>query len=87
MTGEDQHKLRDDLLAVILPYIADRRVTIIEAAVAAMGACAAVCALLAPAAREVLVDALSNSLGPHADKRASEIRNGDFDRELARRHQ
>jgi hypothetical protein len=87
VSGENQHRLRDELLSVLSPYIHDRKVTEIKAAVAAMGALAVVCAILPKPARDKLVEELCDALGPHADKRATEIRSGDFDLKLERSRQ
>lgn len=50
--------------------------------VACMGA-AAICAAVVPKpSRDRLVDAAVENLGAHADKRAEEMRSGEFDRQL-----
>lgn len=75
-----QNELRNELCAIALRYLQANDVTIVEAAVACMGVAAVVLGCLPPAARETLALELDGKLLEHANHRAKQLRNGEFDR-------
>lgn len=88
MTTEHQLVLRDALLRVILPELQADRVTPVEAAIAAAGACSICCGLLpTPEVRAVLVEQIKARLLEMTEHRATQIRSGAIDDDLERREQ
>lgn len=79
MSDSHQLELRDHLLAVTLPYIVDKRVTLYEGAAAVMGACAVIIGAMHENARASAAMLVTEALLDHANKRAGEIRRGDLD--------
>lgn len=74
-----QGELRDELCTVLLRYVADKRVTLVQAATAGMGAVAVIIGALPEPARPLVADLLCENLLDLANKRAGEIRRGEFD--------
>jgi hypothetical protein len=78
-----QTELRNEMTAAVLRALESGAVTTYEAAVACMGTTAIVLAAFNPATREAVALELEGKLLEHANKRASEMRSGALDRELA----
>lgn len=80
MSTAGQKALKEELVAACLRSLTAEQVNLIEAAVACMGAAAVVLGCLPPEAREAAAVELDGKLLEHANKRAAEIRSGEFDR-------
>ncbi len=82
MSTEKQTDLRQEMISSVLRAVEADEVTLIEAAVACMGTAAVVLGTFPLEAREQLALALEGKLLEHANRRAREIRGGEFDREM-----
>lgn len=82
MTPDQQQDLRNALVGLCFDHIDADTLNTVHCFVACMGAAAICAAVLPKEARDRLVDAAVENLGAHADKRAEEMRSGDFDRQL-----
>lgn len=86
MTADKQIDLRDTILALVLPTVESPTLPSITAAIAACSGAAAVVIALMPseAHRRAAVQQLVEHLPLIVEKRAAEIRSGQFDRDLQR---
>jgi hypothetical protein len=82
MLTDTQTDLRNALAEKLLDAITDKRVNVVQAYVACIGAAAIVLAVLPEESREALVDATEGTILAHANKRAVEMRSGALDREM-----
>lgn len=80
MSQSGQSALRNELCAIVLAALTAKRVTQVEAVVACMGIAAVVLGTLPQNCREALALEIDGKLLEHANRRAKEIRSGEFDR-------
>lgn len=78
-----QTALRNKIADLCLDHIDRDTMNAVECFVACMGAAAVIAAVLPKPSRDKLIDAAVENLGRHADKRAEEIRSGEFDCQLS----
>lgn len=77
-----QTALRNQIADLCLDHIHRDTTNAVECFVACMGAAAVMAAVLPKPGRDKLIEAAIENLGAHADKRAEELRSGEFDRQL-----
>lgn len=82
MSLDKQQALRNQLVGQCFDHIDADTMNTVHCFVALMGAAAVVAAVLPKPSRDKLIDAAIENLGAHADKRAEELRSGEFDRQL-----
>jgi hypothetical protein len=82
MTPEQQSALRTKLVGQCFDHIDRDVMNTVHCFVACIGAAAICAAVLPKEHRDRLIDAAMETLGPHADKRAEEMRSGEFDRQI-----
>ena len=78
-----QTALRNKIADLCLDHIDRDVMNAVECFIACIGAAAVIAAVLPKPSRDKLIDAAVQNLGRHADKRAEELRSGEFDRQLS----